>query len=174
MNTYLILFLRIVHISAGMLWVGAAILYFIFIEPTIKSIGPAGGKFMQHFIERQKYPLFMNTVSLLTILAGAPLFLHDSGGLQLSWIKTGPGLGFTIGTVVAIVVYFVGFLMLRPRAERMGAVTKAIGMSGGVPTPVHAAELKELSEELHKIEIVDFVLLTVALLTMATARYWYF
>lgn len=174
MNTYLMLVLRIIHILAGVLWVGAAIVYFAFIEPTIKSIGPAGQQFIQHFIGRQRYPLFMNTASALTIIAGALLYLSDSGGLKMSWIKTGPGLGFTIGSAVAIVVYFIGFLMLRPRAERLGALGREIAMAGGGPSPQQASELHKLDQELSKIERVDVVLLTIALLTMATARYWWF
>jgi uncharacterized membrane protein len=86
MNIYLILFLRIVHILAGALWVGAAVAYFAFFGPTVKSMGAAGGQFMQHLMERRKYPIFMTVASALTILAGVPLYLSASGGLQLSWI----------------------------------------------------------------------------------------
>lgn len=176
MNIFLIylIVLRVVHILAGVLWVGSAIFYFFFVEPTVKSLGPAGPKFMQGLIEKRRYPLFMNIVSALTIVAGALLFWSASGGLQAAWLTSGPGLGFTIGSVVALVVYGIGFFMIRPRAERLGALGKAIGMAGGPPTPAQAAELQVLNHEMTKIERVDAVLLTVSLLTMATARYWYF
>ncbi len=174
MNIYLVLLLRIVHIFAGVLWVGAAILFFAFIEPTIKSIGPAGGQFMQYFMERQRYPIFMSIVSTLTIVSGVPLYLFASGGLQLSYITSGPGLVFTIGSVVSILTFFMGFLMIKPRAERMGALGKEIGMSGGTPSAAQAAELHTLDQELSKVERVEFVLLSIAMITMATARYWIF
>jgi uncharacterized membrane protein len=174
MNIYFILLLRIIHIFGGVLWVGAAILYFGFIEPTIKSIGPAGGQFMQHFIERQKYSVYMSIVSILTVVSGVPLYLFASGGLQLRWIQSGPGSVFTIGSVVAILVFFMGFLMIKPRAERMGALSKEIGMSGGAPNPAQAAELHKLDGELSKIGRIEFVLLSISMLTMATARYWNF
>lgn len=172
MNIYLILFLRIVHIVAGVLWVGAAVAYFAFVGPTVKAIGPAGGQFMQHLMERRKYPIFMTIVSALTVLSGVPLYVFASGGLQLSWITSGPGVVFTIGAVVAIVVFFLGILMLKPRAERMGALGKEIGMAGGTPSPAQAAELQRLDRELAQIELADFILLIIATLTMATARYW--
>lgn len=38
MNIFIIL-LRIVHIFAGVLWVGSAIFYFVFVEPTVKGLG---------------------------------------------------------------------------------------------------------------------------------------
>lgn len=174
MNAFLIypMVLRLVHIVAGMLWIGSAISYFFFVEPTVKSLGPAGPKFMQNFIEKRRYPLFMNMVSALTIVAGALLYWHMSGGLQPAWITSGPGLGFTIGSAVALVVYGIGFFMIRPRAERLGALGKAIGIAGGPPTPEQTAELGKLSEEMTKIERVDVILLTISLITMATARYW--
>ncbi len=174
MNAFLIypIVLRLIHIVAGVLWVGSAISYFFFVEPTVKSLGPAGPKFMQNFIEKRRYPLFMNIVSTLTIVAGVLLYWHMSGGLQPAWLTSGPGLGFTIGSVVALVVFGIGFFMIRPRAERLGQLGKAIGMAGGSPTPEQAAELQKLNEEMTKIERVDVILLTVSLIIMTTARYW--
>jgi uncharacterized membrane protein len=173
MNTLIIL-LRFVHIFAGVLWVGSAISYFFFVEPTIKALGPDGPKFMQNFIERRRYPLYMNIVSALTIVAGALLYWNTSGGLQSTWIKSGPGLGFTIGSVIAIFVYSIGFFMIRPRAERLGKLGQEINMAGGAPTPVQANEFQKLDHEMRSIERIDVVLLTISLLTMATARYWIF
>lgn len=172
MNVITLFILRMVHIFAGVLWVGSAVSYFFFVEPVVKGLGPAGPKFMQGFIERRRYPLYMNIVSALTILAGALLFWNTSGGLQSAWIKTGTGLGFTIGSVVALAVYVIGFFMIRPRAEQLGALGKQIGMSGGPPTAEQAAELEQIDREMRSIERVDVILLTLSLLTMATARYW--
>jgi uncharacterized membrane protein len=173
MNVYLIQFLRIVHILAGSLWVGGAVAYFGFVGPSVKASGPAGGQFMQQFIERRKYPIYMTIASALTILAGVPLYLSASRGLQLGWITSGPGIVFSIGSGVAIVVFFLGTLMITPRAQRMGALGKEIGMAGGPPSSAQAAELQQLDREMAQIELADFVLLLIATLTMATARYWF-
>jgi uncharacterized membrane protein len=173
MNIYLIQFLRIIHIVAGSLWVGGAVAYFAFVGPSVKASGPAGGQFMQQFIERRKYPIYMTIASALTILAGVPLYLSASGGLQWSWITSGPGVVFSIGSVVAIVVFFLGTLMIAPRAQRLGVLGKEIGKAGGPPSPTQAAELQQLDRELAQIELADFVLLMIATLTMATARYWF-
>jgi hypothetical protein len=62
--------------------------------------------------------------------------------------------------------------MIRPRAARLGALGMEIGAANGVPTPTQVAELHKLDKELSQIGRVDFVLLAIALLTMATARYW--
>lgn len=173
MNSFLLL-LRSVHIFAGVLWLGSAISYFFFVEPTVKTLGPVGPKFMQNLIERRRYPLFMNIVSALTIVAGALLYWNTSGGFQASWIRSGPGLGFTIGSVVALVVYLIGFFMIRPRAERLGELGKEITNSGGPPSSEQAAELQKLDQEMRSVERIDVALLTISLLLMATARYWTF
>ena len=173
MNIYLILFLRIVHILAASLWVGGAVAYFGFVGPSVKGSGPAGGQFMQQFIERRKYPIYMTIASALTVLAGVPLYLFASGGLQLSWITSGPGIVFSIGSVAAIVVFFLGILMIKPRAERMAALGQQIAKAGGPPSPAQVAELQQLDHEMARIELADFVLLMIATLTMATARYWF-
>lgn len=173
MNTYILL-LRTVHILAGVLWVGSAIFYLLFVEPSVKALGAAGPKFLQDLIDRRRYPLYMNAVSALTLLAGLLLYWNTSGGLQLAWVRTGPGMGFTLGSLVALVVYAIGFLLLRPRAERMGQLGQAIGRAGGPPTPAQAAELHKLGEEMTSIGRWDAILLTVSLIAMATARYWAF
>lgn len=173
MNTYMIL-LRTIHIVAGALWVGSAVFYLLFVEPTVKVLGPAGPKFMQDLIDRRRYPLFMNAVSALTVLAGLLLYWNTSGGLNMGWVRTGPGTGFTLGSLVALVVYAIGFFMLRPRAERMRALGQEIGRAGGPPTSAQTAELHKLGQELTSIGRWDAGLLTVSLIAMATARYWTF
>lgn len=174
MSIYLIYLnlLRIVHIFGGVFWVGGALIHVAFIEPTAKATAPEGHKFMQYLVGRGRFPLFMNTVSLLTVLSGALLYWHTSSGLQLSWIKFGPGLGYTIGSVVGIAVYIFGLTMIKPRADRLGGLGREIAAAGGVPTPAQVAQLEKLGQELTLTGRVDFVLLAISTLAMATARYW--
>lgn len=174
MNAYLLFLLRIVHIFAGALWVGAAISYLFFIKPSVKAIGPAGPQFMQNLAERRKYPLFMVGTSLLTVLAGGILYLYASGGFNLAWTQTGTGLGFTIGSLAALVAFLVGNFGIGPTAAKMGALGGQIGASGGSPTPEQISTLQALEKKLSRAELIDFVMLVIAMLTMATARYWAF
>jgi uncharacterized membrane protein len=169
----LILF-RIVHIFAGALWIGAAISYLFFFKPSVKAIGPAGSQFMQNLFERRKYPVFMMITSLLTILAGGALYLYASGGFNLAWIKTGTGVGFTIGSLAALVAFFVGGMGIGPTSAKLGALGQQIGAAGGRPTPEQISILQVLEKKLVRAELVDFVMLAISMLTMATARYWVF
>lgn len=174
MNMYLLIFLRLVHIAAGTLWIGAAVVYLFFIKPSVKSIGPAGPQFMQSMTQRRKYPFFMLSVSLLTVLAGTVLYLYDAGGFKLAWITTGAGLGYTLGALAALVAFLVGSLGIGPTSARMGALGQQISRAGGPPTPEQLSTLQTLEKKLSVAEKVDFWMLTISMLAMATARYWVF
>jgi uncharacterized membrane protein len=120
MHTYLIILLRIIHIFAGALWIGAAISYLFFFKPSVKAIGPAGPQFMQNLAGRRKYPLFMISTSLLTVLAGGILYWFSSGGFNPAWIASGPGIGFTIGSLAALVAFLVGNFGIGPTCSPDG------------------------------------------------------
>ncbi|HMQ29736.1 MAG TPA: hypothetical protein PKD53_03370 [Chloroflexaceae bacterium] len=169
---FVLITLRLLHIAGGALWAGAAIAYLFFFAPTAQGLGPAGPRFTQDLMNKHRYPLFMNVSSMLTIVAGLGLLWLVSGGLRAAWMLSGPGMGFTIGSVAAIAAFGVGFFGIRPRAQRMGAIGAAIEAAGGPPTAEQSAELQRLRVELHRLEQWDVGLLIVSLVTMATARYW--
>lgn len=174
MNIFMLNLLRLVHVVAGILWAGAAVSYLFFFKPSVTSIGAVGPQFMQHLMQRRKYPIFMMSTSLLTILAGTPLLWFSSGGLDLTWITSGPGLGFTIGSLAAIVAFFVGGLGIGPASEKMAALAGQIAASGKAPLPEQIRQMEALEKRLNGAEQVDFIMLAISMLTMATARYWIF
>ncbi len=174
MNSYLLILLRLIHVGAGALWIGAAIFYLFFIKPSVKSIGPAGGQFMQNLTQRRKYPLFMVAVSLLTVVAGVILFAYASGSFNVAWIKTGVGLGFTIGSLAALVAFLVGSFGIGPTSGEMGELGAQMAAAGGPPSPEQVTRMQALEARLKRAETIDFILLTISMVTMATARYWVF
>jgi uncharacterized membrane protein len=174
MTIYLLNLLRLVHVVAGILWAGAAISYLFFVKPSVQSIGAAGPQFMQSLMERRKYPLFMVSMSLLTVLAGGALYWIFSGGFSLAYLTTGMGLGITIGSLTALVAFFLGNFGIGPTSGQIAALGKQIAASGKGPTPEQAKQLHALETKVSRIEQVEFVLLVISMVTMATARYWNF
>lgn len=174
MNIYILNLLRFVHVVAGILWAGAAISYLFFVKPSVTAIGAAGPQFMQNLMERRKYPIFMMSTSLLTVLAGGILFWFSSGGFNAAWIASGPGIGFTLGSVAALVAFLFGTFGIGPTSAQMGALGGQIAVSGKGPTPEQVAKMQALEKRLNFAEQVDFIMLVIAMLTMATARYWTF
>lgn len=174
MNIYILNLLRLVHVAAGILWAGAAISYLFFVKPSVTAIGAAGPQFMKNLMERRKYPIFMMVTSLLTVLAGGALYWVFSGGFRLAYMTTGAGLGFTIGSVAALIAFLFGAFGIGPTSAKMGALGGQIAASGQGPTPEQIAQMKSLEKRLNFAEQVDFIMLVIAMLTMATARYWNF
>jgi uncharacterized membrane protein len=171
--TYLLV-LRLFHIIASVCWAGGAFIYFLFVEPTAKALAPAGMQFVQHMVTKRRYSIFMAISSSLTVLSGALLLWQDGSGQWLAWVKTGPGLGFALGSAVGVFVYFIGMFGVKPRAERMAVIGKEIETTGGPPTPAQGTELQKLDKEMATLGIADFVLVALSLGLMATARYWLF
>jgi uncharacterized membrane protein len=169
----LVIVLRILHVIAGMLWAGGAIHYFLFIEPTAKATAPESQKFMGYLMTRKKWTDFMGAMSLVTILAGAALY-YRLGSVDWGWVTTGPGIGFTLGALAGIIVFAVGNLMIGPRIGRLGKLAQQIQVNGGAPSAEQAASLNKLQKELERIGKLDFALISIAMLTMSTARYWTF
>lgn len=171
---YLIV-LRFVHIVSSVCWAGGGFISYLFIEPTAKSLAPTGMQFLQHMVGKGRFNVFMVVNSTLTVLSGALLLWQSTGGGQLSaYMQTGPGLGFTLGSLVGVVVYFVGMFGVGPRAGKLAKLGQAIQVAGGPPTPEQQAELQKLDKEMTFYHTIDFWLVALSLALMATARFWLF
>ncbi len=174
MNIFILNLLRFVHVVAGILWGGAAVSYMFFVKPSVNAIGATGPQFMQHLMERRKYPIFMMSTSLLTVLAGGVLFWFSSGGFNAAWMASGPGIGFTIGSVASLVGFLAGGIGVGPTSQKMAVLGGQIAASGMGPTPGQVAQMEALEKRLNLAEQIDFIMLVIAMVTMATARYWLF
>lgn len=174
MSVYFLILLRFVHVIASVGWAGGAFIFFLFVEPTAKAMAPTGMQFVQYMVTKRRYSVFMGITSTLTVLSGAFLAEWNSGGKWLTWMQTGPGLGFALGSMVGIVVYFIGMFGVKPRAEKIAKIGAEIQAAGGPPTAVQGALLQKLDREMSRLGVADFVLVAVALSLMATARFWWF
>ena len=171
--TYLLV-LRLVHIVASVCWAGGGFMIFLFIEPTAKALAPAGMQFVQYMTTKRRFSLFMVVSSTLTVLTGALLIWRYVAGDWRAYVSTGPGLMFTLGSIVGILVYFVGLLGVNPRAIKLSKLGQEIQAGGGPPTPDQAEQLHKLDKEMSFYSKVDFILVALSLAMMASARYWVF
>ena len=168
------LVLRFIHIIASVCWAGGAFIFFLFVEPTAKALAPTGMQFVQYMVNKRRFSIFMVVSSTLTVLSGALLIWQSASGRWSGYVSTGPGLGFTLGSITGIVVYFIGMFGVNPRAVRLAKLGQEIQAAGGPPTPEQASELKKLDREMSSLDKVDFVLVALSLALMASARYWLF
>jgi uncharacterized membrane protein len=167
---YLMMTLRVIHIFAGIFWVGGTLIMTFFVGPTIGATAEAGQKFAGHLMSRMKYSQRMAAAAGLTLLAGAILFWIDSDGFTSAWLSSGAGTGFSIGAGFAIIGFGTGTMI--------GRTSKAMGQLGaqfqGKPTPEQAAQMQALAKKQTQYTNITAAVLIFAVLFMAIARYLVF
>jgi hypothetical protein len=167
----LLIFFRIIHVGSAMIWFGGTIVSAFFLQPTVEALGTAGQPFMEHLMNRRKLGIMFPIVAALTVLSGAVLYWHDSGGLQLTWITTPTGLAFTVGGLAAIIAFVGGGILVGPGIAEQTAVRGELAAGDGVPTAAQQERLDRADRRLRLAGRVDLPLLLLAGLTMAVARY---
>ena len=91
------LILRLIHILAGVFWVGAIFLIAGFLLPTARATGREGGRFMQHLMLQRRLPIFLAIAMLLTVLSGFALYGRLVSATHGAWAGTPPGIAYGVG-----------------------------------------------------------------------------
>jgi hypothetical protein len=163
--------LRLAHVVAGAAWVGGAFVMILLVTRTARLRGADGDVFMSTLLTEGKAARYFELAALTTVVAGSLLYWRASGGLQLGWITSPTGIGFTVGALAAIVSLAWGGTMVGPAGKRAAAIEAEVKAAGGPPTPAQRDELDAIKSTLNRFAMADLVLLGVAVVTMATARY---
>ena len=166
-----IIFLRLIHIGFGVFWGGVVIFMPIFLLPTVKALGPEGGKFMQTLMKTKNFLVWINISAALTIVSGLALYERDSGGFGMSWIHSGMGTMITIGAVAAFAGWVIANIMQKPAATKMMKIGKTIAEAGGPPSTEQQQEIGKQQAKLFMGAQLTAWLIGVSVLTMAIARY---
>ena len=166
----MLILLRLIHILAGVFWAGTAMFTVSFLIPAVRALGPAGGPVMQEITQKRKLPVYFFGSGILTVLSGFALYWHDSAGFTNGFMRSGGGVTFGIGAILALLAMCVGIFVASPTAMRAGALGAAIA-AAGKPTPEQAAEMQRLQVRMGKASALGAGLLTLTVITMAIARY---
>ena len=166
MNLYLIV-LRLVHIVAGIIWGGGALIMEFFISRSVAATGEAGKQFMQDLMNRLRMHRFMTAMAILTILAGTLLYWHDSNGFTSAWMKGGAGTGFTIGAVFGLIAFIFGAIFGANNAK-LGEIGAQIQ---GKPTEEQLTQIQAIQKRIKTVSPIHTYSMILAMLFMAVARY---
>lgn len=164
---FAMLLFRLLHIFAGVLWVGGVILIALFIQPTVQAIGPAGGQFMGYLLTKTRVVAYFPAVAGLNVLAGLFLFWRNtaSGG---NWGGTRQGMTIGIGALAATIAFLVGGVMI---GRSMGQIAKILKSSGGPPQGEAATQIAAYQGKIQRGTRIVLPLLIIAVITMAVGRY---
>jgi uncharacterized membrane protein len=169
MNIYLLV-LRLVHIVAGIIWGGGALIMEFFIGRSIAATGESGQKFAQDLMTRLRMHRFMTVMAVSTILAGTLLYWHDSNGFTSAWMTSSTGIGFGIGAVFGLIALVFGAIFGSTNAKlaQVGAQIQ------GKPTQDQLSQIQALQKRIKTVSPVHTYCMLLAMLFMATARYLVF
>jgi uncharacterized membrane protein len=166
----LILF-RIIHVLFGVFWVGTAIFNAVFLIPTVRALGPAGGAVMQEIAEKRKLPIYFFISGILTVLSGFGLYWYDSAGFTNEFMRSAGGMTFGFGGLLALITLLLGIFVITPAAIRASKLGAAMAAAKKPPALEQAAEMQRLQAKLGKMGGVAAGLLTLTTIAMAVARY---
>lgn len=164
--------LRLIHIGAGVFWVGSLYTFFFFVQPTAMSIGPDGQKFMFGLLHHRRFSVIMLAAAITTVLAGAWLLWLTTDGFRWELLWDMSRLGFTIGGIAAILTFALGASYVFPRTVLVERVLGASITAGRPPTDEERAQLMRAGGESRAAGWWVVAGLAIAVLCMATARYW--
>lgn len=165
-------FLRIVHIVTGVIWVGSLFVVVVFVQPSAATLGAAGAPFMSE-LRRRRFVDVVFADAVITVLAGAFLYWHDWHAYPSfgEWFGSSFGASLTVGALLATSGLGVAALVTRPTIGRLVTLGKQVAESGGTPSPETAARIGVLQDRLVVAERVSFSLVLLAVVAMASARY---
>ena len=130
-NPFMIVF-RLLHIVAGVLWVGSAFLFVGFIGPAAAEVGPAAGPLLHVAVKERKVAKVITGLGITTVVAGWIIWLRDLNdfGSLSDWLGSHFGFVLTIGAVLATIAAFLGAYGVGRNVERLVDVGDAVAGLG--------------------------------------------
>lgn len=168
-NPTVAILLRLIHILAGVFWVGAVFLMAGFIFPTVRETGRQGGQFAQQLMLRRRLPVFLGVAMGLTMLSGLTMYGLLASSTHGAWAGSAPGIGYGVGGLAAILAAVVGMAISGTAGRRIAALSQQAG-SGGL-TPEQQAEMARLQSRGASGSRITAGLLAISVGAMAIARY---
>ncbi len=165
--TATILSIRVLHVLLGALWVGAVAITALFLDPTVREMGPEGGR-MMGILQRRGFQRTILIVATLTVLTGVWLLWRLSGGFSSSFMGSRAGVVLSTGGLLGTIALLIGAHVVTPTGKRLGALGARLAEAGTPPSPEDLADVARLQRRLTvALRIVaTLVSVTVALMAL--------
>jgi uncharacterized membrane protein len=164
---------RFIHIIAGALWFGSAFLFALFIGPAAAKVGPASVPVMHVAVKERKVPQVITGLAITAVAAGWIMWLYHANQLGLStWWQFTEAKVLLLGGLLATVAMFEGQHGIGRNVEKLVDLGDTVAASGAPPSADQMAETQRLGAAIEKASKIDLLLLFLAVVCMATARYW--
>ncbi len=156
--------MRVVHILAGVIWAGSAIFLAVVLDPRLRALGPD----IQRKVTAALAPglrIVLDAGAAITILAGIALIIRLERDLLDA---SGWAWAILTGFAASILALASGIATISTMKKLTGT---GEDMTGGDPTLEEEAEAGRLSARATLLARITAVLVVVAVVTMASARF---
>jgi hypothetical protein len=163
--------LRLIHILGGVYWAGTMFFFVTFLEPSLRSLGPDGGKVMIRLFERG-YTKVLPAIAIMTVLSGFWMLWILSSGFDATYMGSSIGMALSTGGALALIALIIGVAFIRPAADRIWAIARQLGDAKDEATRAGLmGEMQAMRAKTVGGSRVVFALLIGAVALMAIARY---
>jgi uncharacterized membrane protein len=162
--------LRLIHIFTGVYWAGTMFFFVTFLDPSLRSLGPDGGKVMIRMFERG-YMKVLPIVASLTVISGLWLLWILSGGFDSTYLSSPVGMALSTGGGFAILAWLIGIVFIRPAGARIWEIAKAMPQADEARRNALVAEMGQVRARTVAGGRLVFGLLVLSVALMAIARY---
>jgi uncharacterized membrane protein len=163
--------LRLIHILAGIFWLGATLTLAGFILPVLRDARPDAPSVWGAVMHRQRLQLWINVSMTLAILAGFALYGIDSATSSGAFARSAMGKMLGLGALLAIAAAGVMGAVSQPAGRKLAALAVDGGSARGTAASDLSAEVAALQARIGRGLTIASVLLLLSATTMAIARY---
>jgi len=167
MELFIYYAVRVLHVLFGVFWAGAAFLIVLFLEPSVRETGPAGGAVMGAMV-RRGYSGFVNVIAILSLLTGFWLLWRMSGHFSGSFMGSRSGILISNGMLAGILAWGAGH-GIRGSVKKLTAIGARVAGSSAPPSTDDQAEMARLQNKARMYSRITAVLLLIAIVTMTLA-----
>lgn len=160
--------LRLIHIVAAVAWVGIGLTTFLYIGPAATAAGESGLRFLKSLLTGTSYARIFPAAAGVTMLAGILLYLL---GAMDRFSQTG-NIVLGIGAIAGILGGIHGGAVTGRATRALGEALNQHVLTGDQPISADGLSvLRERAQELASHTRISIILMIIALIGMASARY---
>ncbi len=159
----LVLLLRLLHIVAGVIWVGFGTAATVVLAPLAKNMGDQGYEMLKAWFTRSHFSKIMPPASILTTLAGLTLWFirFDMDAMQYRGFASVGSIVLAVGSVFGLMAFGHG-IGLGAQTGRFADLVKA---------NQNETAIRSAADSLMRSARVSTILTLIAVVCMASARY---
>jgi uncharacterized membrane protein len=165
-----LLVLRVAHVVGAIFWAGSILFVVDFLQPALRAAGPDGMKVLVA-LRRRRYFEALPLFALLTLASGFALNYRDFHRFHPGPGAGGAELAYGLGALASVVAVVIGLAVMRPSVVRLADLSAEWLAAPAERRAALDGEIGRLRARGKLAGRLVVVCLTIAMVTMAIARY---